>query len=89
VYGLQGDAMRTWTSDKNDICWLSHPDLLPNYAEGARILSWGYSANVASFKGRSTSSDRIPQHTYTLVAELQADREVWSNFFVGESINLD
>lgn len=34
-------------SDKNDICWLSHPDLLPNYVEGARIMTWGYNANVA------------------------------------------
>jgi hypothetical protein len=52
IVAVHGDAMWTWTSDKNDICCLSHPDLLPNYVEGARILTWGYNANVASFQGR-------------------------------------
>lgn len=82
VHGLQGDALRTWTSDSNHICWLNHPDLLPKYVEHARILTWGYNANVASFKGRSTSSDRILQHAHTLVAELYADREVCDSLLI-------
>ncbi|CAD6571798.1 MAG: hypothetical protein ASARMPRED_004791 [Alectoria sarmentosa] len=74
VHGLNGDAFTTWTSDKGNICWLNHQDLLPKYMPNARILTWGYNANVTSLKGRSTSSDRVLQHAQTLVADLQADR---------------
>lgn len=76
VHGLNGDAYKTWTSDKGNVNWLKDPDLLPKYLPNARILTWGYNANVVSFKGKSTSSDRILQHAQTLVAQLQADREV-------------
>ena len=78
MHGLNGDAYATWTSDKNDTCWLNHKDMLPKYLPSARILTWGYNANVVSTKGRCTSSDRILQHAQTLVAELWADRQVWS-----------
>lgn len=81
VHGLNGDALTTWTSDKDQICWLTHPDLLPKYMPGARILTWGYNANVTSLNGRSTSSDRVLQHAQTLVADLQADRAVRLWFF--------
>lgn len=81
VHGLNGDAFTTWTSDKGNICWLKHPDLLPKYMPNARILTWGYNANVTSLKGRSTSSDRVLQHAQTLVADLQADRAVRCFFF--------
>lgn len=74
VHGLNGDAFTTWTSDESKVCWLNHPDLLPKYMPNARVLSWGYNANVLSLKGRSTSSDRVLQHAQTLVADLQADR---------------
>lgn len=49
------------------------------------MLTWGYNANVVSLKGKNTSSsDRILQHAQTLVAQLQADREVcvFSFFFL-------
>jgi hypothetical protein len=78
IHGLNGDALKTWTyeSGNQKINWLSHPDFLPRYLHGARVLTWGYNANTSSFKGRQTSSDRILQHAATLVAQLQADREV-------------
>ncbi len=41
----------------------------------ARILTWGYNANVTSLLG-NTSSDRILNHAQTLVAQLEADRSV-------------
>ena len=47
------------------------PKMLPN----ARILTWSYNADVHAFRG-DTSSDNIMQHSHTLVAQLQADREV-------------
>jgi hypothetical protein len=78
VHGLNGDALKTWTrkSGKESINWLSHPDFLPRYLENARVLTWGYNANISSFKGKQASSDRILQHAHTLIAQLQADREV-------------
>jgi hypothetical protein len=74
VHGLNGDSLKTWTSDDQKICWLSDPDLLPKYMSTARVLTWGYNANVADLAGR------ILQHAHTLVAELQADREVRALF---------
>lgn len=50
--------------------------MLPKALPNARILTWGYNANVHSFMG-STSSDTILEHAHTLIAQLQADREVW------------
>lgn len=74
VHGLQGDAFRTWTHEKSQVCWLR--DLLPVYIKRARVLSWGYYANTNSWGGRMTTSDRILHHAETLIEELQNDREV-------------
>lgn len=52
--------------------------MLPKFVKRARVLTWGYNANITSFAGRTTSSDRILQHAYTLIANLSADREVRS-----------
>jgi hypothetical protein len=76
VHGLNGDARGTWTSKSTETSWLSDPDFLPKYLPRARILSWGYNANISTWKGRSTSQDRILHHAHTLVAQLNADREV-------------
>ena len=76
VHGLNGDSIKTWTSESHNICWLSHPDFLPKYVKRARVLVWGYNANIASLAGKTASADRILQHAQTLVAQLQADREV-------------
>ena len=76
VYGLNGDATRTWTSERNNLCWMNSSQMLPKYIKRSRVLSWSYNANVFSFNGRTTSADRILQHAHTLVAQLQADREL-------------
>ena len=76
MHGLNGDTVETWTCDKSRVCWLNHKDLLPKYLTDARVLTWGYNANVTAFGGRNTSADGILQHAQTLVAQLQADREV-------------
>ncbi|KAJ5933624.1 Cytochrome P450 [Penicillium verhagenii] len=73
VHGLQGDAYRTWTHDKSQICWLR--DILPDHIKNARVLTWGYIANMHSLNGKMTSSDRILHHAETLIEELQIDRE--------------
>ena len=49
--------------------------MLPKAIPNARILTWGYNADVHAFLGH-TSSDRIMQHAHTLIAQLQTDREV-------------
>jgi len=76
VHGLNGDSIKTWTSESEGVCWLSHPDFLPKYVNCARVLTWGYNANISSLTGKTTSSNRILQHAQTLVAQLDADREV-------------
>ncbi|TLD22620.1 ribonuclease p mrp subunit protein [Venturia nashicola] len=76
VHGLNGDALKTWTSPKSKICWLNHPDLLPKYMKHARVLVWGYNANISSLKGKETSKDRVLQHAQTLIQDLHADRSV-------------
>lgn len=78
VHGLNGDSIKTWTYKLGNICWLSHPDFLPKYVKNARVLSWGYNANICSMFGGG--SNRILQHAQTLVADLQADREVSDDF---------
>ena len=75
VHGLYGDALQTWTSDRSKALWLRDAEMLPKAAPNARILTWGYNADVHAFLGH-TSSDRIMQHAHTLVAQLQTDREV-------------
>ena len=74
VHGLNGNAIKTWS--KGERCWLNDPNLLPKYIPSARVLAYGYNANVFGIKGRATSSDGIMQHAQTLVAELAADREL-------------
>ena len=75
VHGLYGNALKTWTSEASKALWLRDGGMLPKALPNARILSWGYNADVHAFLG-NTSSDRIMQHAHTLVAQLQADREV-------------
>ena len=75
VHGLNGDAYNTWTTEKSKVFWLGDSNLLPKAIRNARILTFGYNANVTSLLG-TTSSDRILQHAQTLVAQLEADRAV-------------
>lgn len=75
VHGLYGNALQTWTSDQSKALWLRDAEMLPKAIPNARILTWGYKADVHAFLGH-TSSERILQHAQTLVAQLQTDREV-------------
>lgn len=75
VHGLYGNALQTWTSNLSKAIWLRDAEMLPKAVPNARIMTWGYNADVHAFLGH-TSSDRIMQHAHTLVAQLQTDREV-------------
>ncbi|KFZ08507.1 hypothetical protein V502_09321 [Pseudogymnoascus sp. VKM F-4520 (FW-2644)] len=76
VHGLNGDRIKSWTSESGDTCWLKHPDFLPKYIQQCRVLTWGYNANISTLTGKTTSSDRILQHAQTLIAQLHADRDL-------------
>ena len=65
--------IETWTDSATKILWLR--DLLPDSLDVARVLAFGYNANVTSFYGLG-SADRIQQHAQTLVADIQADRSL-------------
>lgn len=38
VHGLNGGALRTWTTTESGICWLNDPQFLPKYIENGRVL---------------------------------------------------
>ena len=75
VHGLNGDPEKTWTAEKSRIFWPSM--LLPPVLEEqkARILVYGYDADVTSFTG-STSKEKIHNHAEHLVAALAANRSI-------------
>lgn len=64
VYGLEGGRETTWTS--NNICWPKH--LLPKNIPNARVFSFGYAADVASFG--KVSQNNVEQHANDLAGEL-------------------
>ena len=75
VHGLSGDPERTWTSDKSKIFWPGR--LLPPILEEekARILVYGYDADVVNFTD-GASRDHIHNHAEHLVAALAANRRI-------------
>ena len=75
VHGLNGDPHNTWTSEKSKTFWPSQllPPLLEE--EKARILVYGYDADVTSFTD-GASRDKIHNHAEHLVAELAANRRI-------------
>ncbi|MCJ1348649.1 hypothetical protein MMC31_006882, partial [Peltigera leucophlebia] len=76
VHGLNGDPHDTWTSQKSKNFWPKHllPPLLQD--EKARILVYGYDADVTSFTGDGVSRDKIHNHAENLVAGLVANRRM-------------
>ena len=71
IHGLNGHREETWTKD--NVNWLRH--LLPTDIPNARILSWGYDANI-----HSTSSQKSRQflnnHTLGLLSDLCLKRRL-------------
>ena len=75
VHGLNGDPHNTWTSEKSKTFWPGQ--LLPPVLEEekARVLVYGYDADVTSFTD-GASKDKIHNHAEHLVAELAANRRI-------------
>lgn len=76
VHGLNGHRYKTWTSEVSKTFWPAH--LLPSFLreEKARIVVYGYDANVTSFIDNVSSPNKIHNHAENLTAELFANRSV-------------
>ncbi|MCJ1462048.1 hypothetical protein MMC07_000648 [Pseudocyphellaria aurata] len=76
VHGLNGHPEHTWTSEKSKVFWPTQ--LLPPVLdeEEARILVYGYDANVTSFTDGGVGRDKIHNHAEHLVAVLAANRKI-------------
>ncbi|KND93937.1 Kinesin light chain [Tolypocladium ophioglossoides CBS 100239] len=70
VHGLNGHREKTWTA-ANGIHWLR--DLLPNDLPRARILCWGYNANIHA--SSIVNSQYMYNHALNLVADLLGKRK--------------
>lgn len=82
VHGLNGDPYNTWSTEreswhskKPEVFWPA--DLLPQALEdqSARILTYGYDANVTAFTD-GVSKDKIHNHAEHLAARLSANRSL-------------
>ncbi|RDL32575.1 Uncharacterized protein BP5553_09031 [Venustampulla echinocandica] len=74
VHGLNGDPHNSWTST-HGVFWPTQ--LLPVTLKSAkaRILVYGYNADVYAFGKGGASSDMIHQHAQTLLANLSLERK--------------
>ncbi|CAG8277365.1 unnamed protein product [Penicillium nalgiovense] len=72
IHGLTGDRDATWTARDATDPWPKA--LLPHIIPTARILTFGYDANVADWKGM-VSQNRIANHATNLLAALSTYRE--------------
>ncbi len=71
VHGLRGDSIKSWSH--KDVCWPR--DLLKYDLENARIMSWGYDARIANWKGPA-SQGSVFGNAETLLSDLANERLV-------------
>lgn len=72
VHGLTGDREKTWTHPDTSEPWPK--TLLPSKLPNARILTFGYDASVADWRGM-VSQSRIADHAWNLLTSLASYRE--------------
>lgn len=72
VHGLTGDREKTWTAHNESEPWPQ--TLLPSRLPTARVLTFGYDASVADWKGM-VSQSRIANYTGNLLSSLAAYRD--------------
>ncbi|KFZ13299.1 hypothetical protein V501_03760 [Pseudogymnoascus sp. VKM F-4519 (FW-2642)] len=74
VHGLNGHPQNTWTA-KNGVFWPSQLLPLTLRQAKARVLVYGYNADVYTFgSDKSASSDMIHQHAQSLLTGLSMER---------------
>lgn len=66
VHGLRGHPIDTWSA-ANQVCWPR--DLLKDDFQDARIISWGYDANIDNLFSHA-SQNSVFAHGQNLVAQL-------------------
>lgn len=72
VHGLAGDREETWKMPGASASW---PEtLLPSKVTNARVLTFGYDASVADWRGM-VSKNRIGNHSMNLLAAIATHRE--------------
>ena len=69
VHGLNGDPTNTWKHAANNHFWLQ--DSLPLDVKGARVLNYGYNADVVF--GNTTAD--VWDHAKSLLGSLTDERE--------------
>jgi hypothetical protein len=72
VHGLTGDREKTWTAKNGTAPWPQ--TLLPSKVADARILTFGYDASVANWRGL-VSKNRIGNHAMNLLTTVATYRE--------------
>ena len=72
VHGLTGDREKTWTAKNAAAPWPQ--SLLPSKIPNARVLTFGYDAYVADWKG-VVSNSRIGNHAMNLLTSVATYRE--------------
>lgn len=72
VHGLNGDRVETWKAKRAVSPWPQ--SLLPAKLPQVRVLTFGYDANVANWRGM-VSKNRIGDHANNLLTALTAYRE--------------
>ncbi|MCJ1457769.1 hypothetical protein MMC28_008138 [Mycoblastus sanguinarius] len=86
VHGLRGHPLKTWTKD--NVVWPR--DLLKAKIQNARIMSWGYDAQVANFFDKSGQCS-IFDHAQQLLQDISMERTAPNEkerpmFFVAHSL---
>lgn len=71
VHGLTGDSYSTWLEAKSGIYWPVH--LLSKDVPDARIMTFGYDADVTKFLG-PVSQNNLRDHASALLGDLAAVR---------------
>ena len=74
VHGLNGDPIEAWTHPKTKAFWLGNVDFLPRDVPGARILTFGYNANVCFGSSRAEVIDHAKDLLSSLFDEREDDR---------------
>jgi hypothetical protein len=70
LHGLDGHPQRSFTATVHsvEICWLSHPGLLPAALPQARVLAFGYDVKT---KARAISMASLEDHADHLLQNLE------------------
>jgi protein SERAC1 len=73
IHGLVGDREQTWSTADADGPWPQ--TLLPRKLPHARVLTFGYDANVMDWRD-VVSMNRIGNHSKNLLADLAGRRDI-------------